>query len=68
MSPWLFNVCMNTIMKVLKIWMGKRGVRFQEEGSEWRLSGLLYADDLVFLGESEEDLRDVLLRCVGEEV
>ena len=32
----------------------RRGVRFQEEG---RLPGLLYADDLVLCGESEEDLR-----------
>ena len=36
--------------------MGKRGVRFQEEGIEWRLHGFLYADDLVLCGESEEDL------------
>ena len=31
-----------------------------EEGREWRLPGLLHADDLV--------LCDFLLRCVGEEV
>ena len=28
-----------------------------KEGSEWRLPGLLYADDLVLFGESEENLR-----------
>ena len=33
------------------------GARFQEERREWRLPGLLYADDLVFCSESEEDLR-----------
>ena len=27
-----------------------------EDGREWRLPGLLYADDLVLCGESEEDL------------
>ena len=32
-------------------------MRFQEEGREWRLPGLLYADDLVLCSESEEDLR-----------
>ena len=37
MSPWLFNVYMDTV----KIGMGRRGVRFQK-GREWRLSGLLY--------------------------
>ena len=47
--------------------MEKMGVRFQEEWREWRLSGLLYAYDLVLCGESEEDLRAiVLLRCVEE--
>ena len=28
-----------------------------EDGREWRLPGLLYADDLVLCGELEEDLR-----------
>ena len=37
--------------------MGRSGVRFQEEGREWRLPGLLYADDLVLCGELEMDLR-----------
>ena len=36
---------------------GKRGVSFMEDGREWRFPGLLYADDLVLCGESEDDLR-----------
>ena len=50
--------------------LGRRGVRFQEEGREWILTSFLYADDLVLCGESETRGRwwDVLLRCVGEEV
>ena len=44
-------------MKEFKIGMGRRGVRFMEDGREWRLTGLFYADDLVLDGESEEDLR-----------
>ena len=46
-------------------------MRFQEEGREWRLIGLLYAYDLVLCGESEEDLRPMIgrfVRCVGEEI
>ena len=47
-------------------------MRFLEQGREWRLPALLYADELVLCGESEEDLReqwwDNLLRCVGKEV
>ena len=51
-------------MKELKIGVGRRGVRFQEEGREWRLPGLLYADDLVLCGESEEDLRAIVGRFI----
>ena len=47
MFPLLFNVYIDAVMKVVKIGMGRRGVRFMEEGREWRLPGLLYADDLV---------------------
>ena len=36
---------------------GKGGVSLLEEGRERRLSSLLYADDLVLCGESEEDVR-----------
>ena len=37
-------------------------MRFLEEGREWRLLGLLYADDLVLCGESEEELREMVGR------
>ena len=65
MSPWLFNVYMDTLMKELKIGIGRRLVRIQEEGREWRLPGLLYADDLVLCGESEEELR-AMVGCFSE--
>ena len=57
MSAWLFNVYMDAVIKGVKMGIGRRGVRFLEEGREWRLSGLLYEDYLVLCGESEEDLR-----------
>ena len=47
------------------------GMRFNEEGREWKLPGFLYTNYLVLYGESEEDLKQscfVLLRCVEEEV
>ena len=39
-------------------WMRDEGCenRVGEEGREWRLSGLLYADYFVLYGKSEEDL------------
>ena len=39
-------------------------MRFQEEGRECRLPGLLYADNLVLCGESEEDLRATMVRFI----
>ena len=38
--------------------MGRMGMRFSEDERNWRLPGLLYADDLVLCDESEEDLND----------
>ena len=54
MSSWLFNVYKDGVMKEVKMGMGRRGVSFLEDGKEWRLSGLLYADDFVLCTESEE--------------
>ena len=31
-SPWLFNLYMDAVMKEVKMGMGRRGVRFQDEG------------------------------------
>ena len=36
-----------------------------KERREWRLPGLMYANDLVLCGESEEDLR-MMVRCFVE--
>ena len=47
-------------MNKVKIEMERRGVKFQEEGLEGRLPGLLYENDLVLCGESEEDLRVIV--------
>ena len=58
MSPWLFNVYMDEVMKELK-WDG-------EEGRQRKLSVLLYADDLVLCGESKEDLRAMVGRTLED--
>ena len=64
MSHWIFNVNMNAVMKKLKMGMGRRGVRFEEERREWRLPDLLYADNLVLCGESEEELKTIVGRFI----
>ena len=39
-SPWLFNVYMDGVMKEVKMGMGRRGVSFLEDRREWRLPGI----------------------------
>ena len=46
-SSWLFNVYMDKVMKEVIMGLARRGVSFLEDGREWRLPGLMYADDLV---------------------
>src|SRR5678816_1094748 len=60
MSPWLFNLYMDGVMKELEVGVALEGVRMMENGREWRVSYLLYADDLVLCGESEESLRGLV--------
>ena len=62
MPLWLFNAYMDGVMKEVEMGMERRGVRFLEDGREWRLAGLLYADDLVLRGESEKELRAMVGR------
>ena len=38
-------------MKEVKMGMRRMEARFQEEGRDWRLPGLLYADALVMCDE-----------------
>ena len=42
--------------------MGRRGMRFMEDGREWILPGLLYV--LVLYGEPEDDTRAMVGRFV----
>ena len=65
MSPWFFNVYMDTVMEEVKTGMVRRGMRFQEEGRGWRLLSLLYADDWVLCDELEADLRTMVGHFVG---
>ena len=60
MSPMLFNVYVDAIMKEVKMGMRRMGFTFMDEGREWRLPGLSYADSLGLCGASEEDLRDMV--------
>ena len=50
---WVYNVYMDAVKKEGKVGMGRMGMRFMEEGREWRLPVILYVDDLISCVESE---------------
>ena len=64
MSSLLFNVYIDAVMKEVKMEMGRRKVLLQKLEGEWRLPRFLYADDLVFCGGSDKDLRTMVERFV----
>ena len=53
------SLAVQCIYGLMKVKMGM-GSEVLEDGREWRLPGLLDADDLVLCGESEEDLRAMM--------
>ena len=58
MSPWLFNMFMDAVMKKVKEEAGDVGVTLRNErrNIEWKVDWLMFADDSVLLGDSEEKL------------
>ena len=56
MSPWLFNIFMDGVLREMKARTLGRGVALNLEGRQWKLSSVLFADDAVLVAESEEDL------------
>ena len=62
MSLWSFNLYMDGVMKELEIGVAGNSVRMMENGDEWRVPYLLYEDDFVLCGESEESLRGLVER------
>ena len=49
MSLWMFNLYMDGVMREVKVAMGRKGVRFLEDGREWILPVLLHADDWFYV-------------------
>ena len=39
--------CVYAVMKEVKMGMRRKGIKFHEEGKDWRMPGLLYVDNLV---------------------
>ncbi len=55
MSPLLFNIYMDGVMREVKGKVGEVGVRMYAEGRKWKwvLNSILFADDTVLIAENE---------------
>ena len=63
MSPWLFNVYMDGVVREVNVRvLGKELELLSENGSRFDINQLLFADDTALLADSE----DKLCRLVSE--
>jgi len=60
MSPWLFNLFMDGVVREMKAKVGNVGVEMSIDKSKWKLNTILFADDTVLLAESEKDLQKLV--------
>ena len=57
MSPWLFNLYIDGVVREVNARVLGRGLELLDEnGSEWQVNQLLFADDTVVVADSEEKL------------
>ena len=58
MSPWLFNVFMDGVVREVKMRTMERGLMLKgQNGWEWEVSQLLFADDTALVASTEERLQ-----------
>ena len=57
MSPWLFNLHIDGVVREVNVQVLGRGLKLVDENdNEWELNQLLYADDTVVVANSERKL------------
>ena len=71
MSPWLFNMYMDGVVREVNERVLGRGVELVGwEGDVWRVNQLLYVDATALIGNSRDDLQRLLdefdIVCRGE--
>ncbi len=57
MSPWLFSIYIDGVMREMKGKVGEVGIRMYAEGKKWVLNSNLFADDTVLIAENESDIK-----------
>ncbi len=61
MSLWLFSVYMDGVVREVNARMLGRGLSLAgDDGREWSLNQLLFADDNALVADSEEKLRNLV--------
>jgi len=61
MSPWLFNVYMDGVVREVNARMLGKGLSLiNADGKEWSLNQLLFPDDSALVADSEERLRQLV--------
>ena len=60
MSPWLFNLYMDGVIREVKGRAVDVGVSLVRDGMEWKIPVLLFADDTVLLSEDEWELQGLV--------
>ena len=62
MSPWLFNLFMDGVMKEIQETAGKMSVRMIDDRSkdEWIIEWLMFVGDTVLLGDDEIKLQRLM--------
>ncbi len=60
MSPWLFNIYMDCVMREVKGKAGEVGVRVYAEGRKRVLNSILFADNTVLIAVNKSDLQKLV--------
>ena len=62
MSPWLFNVFLDGVMKEVKERVGDVGASLWDErrNCEWKVAWVMYADDTAFVADSVTELQRLI--------
>ena len=57
MSPWLFNLFMDGVMKEFKASILNGEVKFGMRENTGKVSSMVFADDTILMAESENNLQ-----------
>ncbi len=60
MSPWLFIIFMDGVIREMKAKIGNLGREMSIDNAKRKISNMLFADDTVPLAESEKDLQKLV--------